>query len=158
MTTSPHLRPPQPSTSAHSSCCPSLGSTARSRRRLSDTVPPKSKLGSVAPPSDIPSATNHFGALSPLVVAWIDSPFTVATLPSAVPLESTLGSVLISEAELLADAQRLSGGAVPIRQVRTVVLSLTVPPSVISYAIEQDETLKLLTVFGIDSPFTATTS
>jgi hypothetical protein len=82
----------------------------------------------------------------------------VATLPSAVPLESTLGSVLISEAELLADAQRLSGGAVPIRQVRIVVLSLTVPPSVISYAIEQDETLKLLTVFGIDSPFTATTS
>jgi hypothetical protein len=47
---------------------------------------------------------------------------------------------------------------VPIRQVRIVVLSLTVPPSVISYAIEQDETLKLLTVFGIDSPFTATTS
>ena len=49
-------------------------------------------------------------------------------------------------------------GAMPIQQDRNFVLLLTIPPSVASCAIEQDETLRLLSFIGIDSPFTVTTS
>jgi len=49
-------------------------------------------------------------------------------------------------------------GAMPIQQDRKFVLLLTIPPSVTSCAIKQDETLWLLSFIGIDSPFTVTTS
>jgi len=49
-------------------------------------------------------------------------------------------------------------GAMPIQQDKKIVLLLTIPPSVTSCTIEQDEKFCLLSFIGIDSPFTVTTS
>jgi hypothetical protein len=127
----------QPSTSAHQAVgrhwdrLPVPGEDFLKRKST------KTKLGSVAPPSDIFSATEHFGVHDAAGSPRDRQPIMATTFRSASPPESKLSSVLTSATKLhLACKGRLEEPC--FTKVGIFALSLTVPSSVTSAATEQD--------------------